>query len=89
MLPVSQNRYETLVSADGAVSAAGSYHHQQLGIEPPSIFAHEHPLINNKWVKTSTGCPQKTNSPAIDGWWMDANPYWIAIFQIQPTWISN
>ena len=64
-LQLPTNKYETLVSADGTVSTAGSYYYQQLGIEPPSIFAYEQPLINNKWVNTFTGAPQ--NSPANDG----------------------
>ena len=61
-LQLPTNRYETLVSADGTVSAAGSYYFQHLGIEPPSIFTYEQPLINNKWMKTFTGAPK--TSPA-------------------------
>ena len=54
-LQLPTNRYETLVSPDGTVSDAGAYYYQQLGIAPPSIFAYEQPLINNRWVKTFTG----------------------------------
>ena len=61
-LQLPTNKYEILVSADGTVSAAGSYYYQQLGVAPPSIFAYEQPLINNKWVKTFTGPSPKKSS---------------------------
>ena len=51
-LQLPTNKYETLVSPDGTVSDAGAYYYQQLGIAPPSIFAYEQPLINNRWVRT-------------------------------------
>ena len=54
-LQLPTNKYETLVSADGTVSAAGSYYFQQLGVAPPSICAYEQPLINNRWVKPYGG----------------------------------
>ena len=54
-LQLPTNEYETLVSPDGTVSAAGSYYYQQLGIAPPSIFVYEQPLINNRWVKSMGG----------------------------------
>ena len=63
-LQLPTNKYETLVSPDGTVSAAGSYYYQQLGIAPPSIFAYEQPLINNSWVKTFGG---GKNGPEKDG----------------------
>ena len=54
-LQLPTNRYETLVSPDGTVSDAGKYYYEQLGIAPPSIFAYEQPLINNRWVRTFNG----------------------------------
>ena len=54
-LKLPTNSYETLVCPDGTVPDAGAYYYQQLGIAPPSIFAYEQPLINNRWVKTFTG----------------------------------
>ena len=60
-LQLPTNKYETLVSPDGTVSDAGAYYYQQLGIAPPSIFAYEQPLINNRWVKTFTGDPNRSS----------------------------
>jgi len=41
----------TLVKADGEPTREGTYYYGRLGIEPPSIYPYEQPLVNSKWVR--------------------------------------
>ena len=57
-----------LVSADGTVSAEGRSYYDAIGINPPTIFAYEQPLINNKWVNAFAGTAKMVQRMTTDGW---------------------
>ena len=57
-----------LVSADGTVSAEGRHYYNTIGINPPTIFAYEQPLINNKWVNAFDGTKKMVQRMTTDGW---------------------
>ena len=38
-----------LVSADGAVAPEGLHYYNNVGVDPPSVFAYEPPFESNKW----------------------------------------
>ena len=49
-LHLTSNRNVRLVGADGVVTAEGEEYYRVLGVEFPSIYPYEQPLINEKWV---------------------------------------
>ena len=67
VLRLPTNRLETLVSADGTVSDAGRHYYQKLGAAQPTIFAHEQPLINNKWAIAFDGSKKLVQRMEADG----------------------
>jgi hypothetical protein len=58
----------TLVKADGEPTREGRYYYGRLGIDSPSIYPYEQPLVNSKWVRGFDGRKHLVRRWASNEW---------------------
>ena len=58
----------TLVAADGTATPAGLHYYRRLGVEPPTTFAYEQPLIEGQWVLDREGKWQQVRRMVHGAW---------------------